>query len=45
MARPGIRRQKDFVDGATCEKKKRKTEVEMDGLCQQRHESYRDNTS
>ena len=25
------------------DKKKRKTEAEMDGLCQSRHESYRDN--
>ena len=27
-------------DGTTWEKKKRKTEAEMDGLCQPRHESY-----
>ena len=28
-------------DGTTWEKKKRKTEAEMDGLCQPRHESHR----
>ena len=40
-ARPRIRRKKDSGDGTTCEKKKRNTEAEMDGLCQPRHESYR----
>ena len=29
------------VDGTTWEKKKRKTEAEMDVLCQSRHESHR----
>ena len=45
VKRPGpiVRRKKDPGDGATREKKKRKTEAEMDGLCQPRHESYRDN--
>ena len=37
------RRKKDSGDGTTWEKKKRKSEGEMDGLCQPRHESYRDN--
>ena len=41
--RPRIRREKDSGDGTTWEKKKRKTEAEMDGLCQPRHESYRNN--
>ena len=40
--RPIIRRKKDSGDGTTWEKKK-KTEAEMDGLSQPRHESYRDN--
>ena len=31
-ARPIIRRKKDSGDGATWEKKKRKTEAETDGL-------------
>ena len=31
------------VNGTTWEKKKRNTEAEMDGLCQPRHESHRDN--
>ena len=40
------RRDQEYVrrktgDGAIREK--RKTEAEMDGLCQLRHESYRDN--
>ena len=39
-ARPRIRRMKDSEDGNTWEKKKRKTEAEMDGLCQPRHESH-----
>ena len=38
-----IRHKKDPGDGATWEKEARKTEAEMDGLCQPRHESYRDN--
>ena len=40
---PRIRRKKDSGDGTTWEKKKRKTEAMMDGLCQPKHESYRDN--
>ena len=32
--RPRIRRKKDSGDGTTWEKKKRKTEAEMDGQCQ-----------
>ena len=40
-ARPRIRRKKDYGDGTTREKKARKTEAEMDGLCQSRHESHR----
>ena len=32
-ARPRLRRKKDFGDGTTWEKKARKTEAEMDGLC------------
>ena len=43
-ARPIIRRKKDPRDGTTWEKKKRKTEAEMDGLCQPRHEGHRINT-
>ena len=39
--RTGIRQKKDSGDGTTWEKKKRKTEAEMDGLCQSRHESHR----
>ena len=38
--RPRIRRKKYSGDGTTWEKKKRKTEAEMDGLCQSRHESH-----
>ena len=38
---PRIRRKKDSGDGTTWEKKARKTEAEMDGLCQQGHESHR----
>ena len=34
-------RKTDSGDGTTREKKARKTESEMDGLCQQRHESHR----
>ena len=40
-ARPRIRRKKDSGDGTTWEEKKRKTEAEMDGLSQPRHESHR----
>ena len=41
-ARPRIRRKTDSGDGTTWEeKKKRKTEAEMGGQCQPRHESYR----
>ena len=40
-SRPRIRRKKDSGDCATWEKKMRKTEAEMDGLCQPRHESHR----
>ena len=36
-----VRRKKDSGDGITREKKARKTEAEMDGLCQPRHESQR----
>ena len=43
--RPRIHRKKDSGDGTTREKKKMKAEAEMDGLCQPRHESYRDNKS
>ena len=40
-ARPRLRRKNDSEDGTTREKKARKTEAEMDGLCQPRHESHR----
>ena len=40
-ARPRLRRRKDSGDGTTREKKARKTEAEMDGLCQPRHDSHR----
>ena len=40
-ARPRIRRKKDYGDGTTRENKARKTEAEMGGLCQPRHESHR----
>ena len=40
-ARPRLRRKKDSGDGVTREKKARKTEADMDGLCQPRHESHR----
>ena len=40
-ARSRIRRKKDSEDDTTSEKKARKTEAEMDGLCQPRHESHR----
>ena len=39
--RPRICRKKDSGDGTTWEK--RKTEADMDGQCQPRHESHRDN--
>ena len=40
------RRDQEYVgrktgDGTTWDKKKRKTETEMDGLCQPRHEGHR----
>ena len=40
-ARQRLLRKKDSGDGTTREKKARKTEAEMDGLCQPRHESHR----
>ena len=40
-ARPRLRRKKDSGDGNTREKKARKTEAEMDELCQPRQESHR----
>ena len=40
-ARTRLRMKKDSGDGTTREKKARKTEAEMDGLCQPRHESHR----
>ena len=40
-ARPRLRRKKDSGDGTTRVKKARKTEAEMDGLCQPRLESHR----
>ena len=43
VTRPRIRRKKDSGGGTTREKKTRKVNVEMDGLCQPRHESYQDN--
>ena len=43
--RPRLRRKKDSGDGTTREKKARKTEAEMDGLCQPRHESHRNDES
>ena len=39
--RPGIRRTKHSGVGTTWEMKRRKTEAEMDGLCQPRQESHR----
>ena len=39
-ARPRMLRKKDSEDGTTWEKKKGKTEAEMGGLCQPRHESH-----
>ena len=39
--RPRIRRKKDSGDGTAWEKKKRKTEAEMDGPCQSRLERHR----
>ena len=40
-ARPRLLRKKDSADGTTREKTARMTEAEMDGLCQPRHESHR----
>ena len=40
-ARPRLRRKTDSGDGTTRDKKARKTETEMDGLCQLKHESHR----
>ena len=40
-ARPRLRRKTDSGDGTTRETKAMKTEAEMDGLCQPRHESHR----
>ena len=40
-ARPRLRRKTYSGDGTTREKKARKTEAEMDGQCQPRHESHR----
>ena len=41
-SRPRLRRKKDSGgDDTTREKKARKTDAEMDGLCQPRHESHR----
>ena len=37
------RRKKDSGDGTTWEKKAGQTGAEMDGMCQQRHESHRNN--
>ena len=42
-ARPRLCRKTDSGDGTTWEKNARKTEAEMDGLCQPRHESHRNN--
>ena len=39
-ARPRLRRKKDSGDGTTREKKARKAETDIDGLCQPRHESH-----
>ena len=40
---PRIHRKKDSEDGTTWEKKARKTEAGMDGLCQPRHDISQDN--
>ena len=40
-ARPRLRRKTNSGDGTTREKKAKKTEAEMDGLCQPGHESHR----
>ena len=40
-ARPRLRGKKYSGDGTTREKNARKTEAEMDGLCQPIHESHR----
>ena len=44
-ARPRLRWKKHSGDGTTWEKKERKTEAEMDGLCQPGHESHRNNNN
>ena len=38
---PRLCRKTDSGDGTTCEQKARKAESEMDGLCQPKHESHR----
>ena len=43
-ARPRLRRKTDSGDGTTGEKKARKTDAEMGGLCQPRHESSKQTT-
>ena len=40
-ARPRLRRKKDSGDGTTLEKKARKTEADIDGLCQPIHDGHR----
>ena len=40
--RPIFRRKKDSGDGTTWEKKKRKTETEMDGRCQLSGSGYKE---
>ena len=42
-ARPRIRRKKDSGNGTTWKKKARKTEAEMDEMCQPGHESHHNN--
>ena len=42
-ARPRKRQKKDSGDGTIWGKMKRMTEAEMDGQCQPRHESHRNN--
>ena len=42
-ARSRIRQKTDSGDRTTWEKKKKKTEAEMDGLCQPRHERHLNN--
>ena len=43
-ARTTIGRKKDCGDGTTREKKRRKTEAEMDGLCKPRQDEVHDRT-